>query len=291
MPRISPARTASETSRSAVPECRDVEMPSRVSTAAPGVDGPLAGGTISWPHISCAISADVRVGRIVDAAGDPAMPQHRAAMRERPHLVQLVRDEDDAEALAPPSSAARENSPSTSVGASTAVGSSRISNLAPRNSALTISSRCCSPTDSAETGKSGSSVSPCSTADLGQPRKPAGAIDAAGSCRNADQKVFQHRQPWRQMKMLVHHADAGGQRIGRTGDPHRLALDQDLAGIRRIGAEQHIHQRRLAGAVLAEQPEDFTRRDAEIDGLVRLDGAEALGDAAHFDERGGQGCS
>ena len=37
----------------------------------------------------------------------------------------------------------------------------------------------------------------------------------------------------------------------------RLALDQDLAGVRRIGAEQHVHQRRLAGAVLAQQPEDF----------------------------------
>ena len=91
------------------------------------------------------------------------------------------------------------------------------------------------------------------------------------------------------MKMLVHHADAGGQRIGRAGDPHRLALDEDLAGVGRIGAEQHVHQRRLAGAVLAQQPEDLARRHAEIDGLVRLDGAEALGDAAHFDEWGGQG--
>ncbi len=57
--------------------------------------------------------------------------------------------------------------------------------------------------------------------------------------------------------MLVHHADAGGQRVGRTGDPHRPALDEDLAGVRRIGTEQHVHQRRLASAVLAQQPEDL----------------------------------
>ncbi len=60
------------------------------------------GGTISWPHISRAISADDGRAGVVDLAGDAAVAQHHAAMRQRAHLVQLVRDEDDAEALAPP---------------------------------------------------------------------------------------------------------------------------------------------------------------------------------------------
>ena len=87
--------------------------------------------------------------------------------------------------------------------------------------------------------------------------------------------------------MLVHHADAGGQRVGRTGDPDGFAGDQDFAGVRRVGAEQDVHQRRLAGPVLAEQPEDLAGRDGEVHRLVGDDGAEAFRDAAHLYEGNG----
>jgi len=209
-------------------------------------------------------------------------------MGERPHLVQLVRDENDAEALRrhraqrrkqPVDLARRQHRRRLIKDQELRAAKQRLDDFQP----LLFANR------QRRHRQIGIQRQPMLFADVGQPGKSTGAIDAAGFAGNSDEQVFQHRQAWRQMKMLMHHADTGSQRIGRTGDPHRLALDENLAGIRRIGAEQHIHQRRLAGAVLAQQPEDFTGRDAEVDSLVRLDGAEALGDAAHFDEWGGQG--
>jgi hypothetical protein len=51
-------------------------------------------------------------------------------------------------------------SSSASRGESTAVGSSRMSTRAPRQSCFTISTRCCAATDSPETGASTSTASP-----------------------------------------------------------------------------------------------------------------------------------
>ena len=51
-----------------VPAWRDVEMLVSVNTGAPGVETPLAGGTISCPHISSAIS------RALVAAGASMRP-------------------------------------------------------------------------------------------------------------------------------------------------------------------------------------------------------------------------
>ena len=68
--------------------------------------------------------------------------------------------------------------------------------------------------------------------------------------------------------MLVHHADAGRDRLARTADAHRLAVDADLAGVGLVEAVDDVHQRRLAGAVLADDAVDDAARDDEID--VRL---------------------
>ena len=51
-----------------------------------------------------------------------------------------------------------------------------------------------------------------------------------------------------------------------------------------IGAEEHVHQRGFAGAVLAEQAEDVAGVQRQVDGIGSLHRAEALGDAAHRDE-------
>ena len=49
----------------------------------------------------------------------------------------------------------------------------------------------------------------------------------------------------------------------RRGDLHRLAVPADLAVVGPDGAVDDLHQRRLAGAVLAEDGVDLARRDAQ----------------------------
>jgi hypothetical protein len=66
-----------------------------------------------------------------------------------------------------------------------------------------------------------------------------------------------------------------------------LAVDQDLARIGLVEAVEDRHQRRLAGAVLADDAVDRALADADVDVLVGLDRAERLGDAAKLD--GGNG--
>ena len=96
------------------------------------------------PTISEASSADGR-GR-AGLADDLAAADHRDPVGDRAHLAQLVGDEDDRGARAPCSERMISIRSSVSCGVSTAVGSSRISTLASRISALMISTRCWTPT-------------------------------------------------------------------------------------------------------------------------------------------------
>src|SRR5262249_55845106 len=70
-------------------------------------------------------------------------------------------------------------------------------------------------------------------------------------------------------------ADAGG--------ADRLVEHDGGAVGRRQDAEQDLDQGRLAGAVLAEQPEDLALLDTERDALERLDGAEGLDKVVSLD--------
>ena len=51
-------------------------------------------------------------------------------------------------------------------------------------------------------------------------------------------------------EVLVHHADAVGDRVLRRVKGHRLPVDQDLPLVGPIQAVEDVHQRRLPGAVL-----------------------------------------
>ena len=66
-------------------------------------------------------------------------------------------------------------------------------------------------------------------------------------------------------------------------ETRRLAVDQDLALVRLEEPVEDVHQRGLAGAVLAEQAVDLTRLDGQVDVVVGDERAEALGDAAQFE--------
>jgi hypothetical protein len=88
-----------------------------------------------------------------------------------------------------------------------------------------------------------------------------------------------------QVELLVDHADAGAlgvQRV-REGDP--AAEERDLALVRLVGAPEDLHQRRLAGAVLAHERVDLADAAGEVDAGDGGHGAEALDDAAHLERR------
>ena len=75
----------------------------------------------------------------------------------------------------------------------------------------------------------------------------------------------------------------------RVRDVDGLAVEADLAGVGLQDAVDHLDQRRLAGAVLAEQRVDFARADREADVVVGEHAREGLGDAAELQAVGGFG--
>jgi len=62
-----------------------------------------------------------------------------------------------------------------------------------------------------------------------------------------------------------------------------LAAEQDGAGARRERAGQHVDERRLAGAVRADQRMDVALRDIHVELVQRVEAAEAFGQA--FDRK------
>jgi len=83
--------------------------------------------------------------------------------------------------------------------------------------------------------------------------------------------------------MLVDHADAVAVGIARGADDDLLAVDEDLSLVGEVNAREHVHERGFAAAVFAEQRQDLAPVDIEPDAVIGDDGAEALGDVAHFD--------
>ena len=70
--------------------------------------------------------------------------------------------------------------------------------------------------------------------------------------RKAQNDVFGGGEHIHQLEMLVNHADAQSEGVLGRADDHLAALHIDMARVRKVNAGQHIHQRRLAAAVLAQ---------------------------------------
>ena len=66
---------------------------------------------------------------------------------------------------------------------------------------------------------------------------------------------------------------------GGAADVRALAVDRDRARVRGLDPGDRLDQRRLAGAVVADQGDDLAGVDLEVDVDERLDTAEALADA------------
>jgi hypothetical protein len=86
-------------------------------------------------------------------------------------------------------------------------------------------------------------------------------------------------------EVLVHHADAGGDRGVRRVDLDRPAVEQDLPLVLRVEAVEDVHERRLARAVLAEQRVHLAFAQVEVDVVVGEDAREAFRDSAQLEDR------
>src|SRR5690348_6117818 len=73
----------------------------------------------------------------------------------------------------------------------------------------------------------------------------------------SDGEIVEHH------RFLMNDADAELRGFLRRGDDDRRAIENDRAAVRRVHARQNLHQRRFAGAVLADQRGD--RAGAELE--------------------------
>ncbi len=104
----------------------------------------------------------------------------------------------------------------------------------------------------------------------------------------AEQHVLPHGEGVDEAQVLVDHADSqiGG---GLWIVDHRLAAGEgDRAVVGLDEPDQDLHQRRLAGAVLAEDPVDPAGVQLQVDVVAGDDAAVVLGDGCEVDSRGGR---
>src|SRR5688572_18353278 len=92
---------------------------------------------------------------------------------------------------------------------------------------------------------------------------------------------------WHEIQFLVDQADPERQRIARGLNVHVASLQTDGPGVLAIGAAQNLHERRFAGAVLAEEHVDFASVERQVDPIERHDARKRLADAAHLENRRG----
>ena len=101
----------------------------------------------------------------------------------------------------------------------------------------------------------------------------------------AEDDVLRGGQHVDKLEVLVDHADAEVESILRGAYDDGLAVDAYLALVREVDAGEHVHKRRLAAAVLAEERKYLAPVYIEPDSVICDDGAEGLRDIAHFDCR------
>ena len=118
------------------------------------------------------------------------------------------------------------------------------------------------------------------------------AIDHAESRRRAgNEDILRDREQRDQRKLLMNDDDAERLGIIDIAEVPLLAVIDDAAAIAAgwINAAQHLHQGRLAGAVLAHQGMDLALPNGEIDVVQRLHAREGFADTAHFEQVGHSG--
>ena len=172
------------------------------------------------------------------------------------------------------------NRRSTSRSVSEAVGSSMMTIFASAPMALAISTICCSGMLSVSTRRAGSIEAPIRPQELRRPALACRPVEppprAAGFERHRD--VLGDRQVGEERRLLVDGGDA--ERAGAAGihRRHDVAVDDELAAIRRLGAGDDLDEGGFPRAVLADEGVHFARTEIEGHPLEGADAGKRFGD-------------
>jgi hypothetical protein len=110
--------------------------------------------------------------------------------------------------------------------------------------------------------------------------------EPAGGLLVAQEDVLGDRELAAQRQLLVDDHDPALLAVANARERARLTLEDDLAlvGAVRVDPGEHLHQRRLAGAVLPADRVDLAPTHGQGDVLERLHPGEGLGDPAHLQD-------
>jgi hypothetical protein len=118
----------------------------------------------------------------------------------------------------------------------------------------------------------------------------AAAQEAALARLGAEEHVLGDREPRHERRLLRDRRDAALERFAGRAQRDRLAREAQLPVVGSEHAGDDPPERRLAGAVLADQRVDLPARDGQRDGVEGAHAAEALGDRAQLDVCGAPFC-
>jgi hypothetical protein len=157
---------------------------------------------------------------------------------------------------------------------------------ASRASARRISTFCCWPVRRLPAGTSPGrfEARPVRERRVATLESPA-AHEAAGARLGAEEDVLRDREPGHERGLLRDRRDPAFERLARRAQRHRLAREEQLAGVWAEHAGHDPAERRLPGAVLADQRVDLPTRGGQRDGVEGAHAAEALGDLTQLDVR------
>ena len=96
-----------------------------------------------------------------------------------------------------------------------------------------------------------------------------------------NEEVLRHRAIGQDAQLLENRRDAAIKPLAQRQRRHVLPIEDDTSAVRRVDPDEHLHQGRLAGAVLAEQRVRFPRVDDEVDVGQNLIFAKRFFDAFH----------
>src|SRR5581483_2677419 len=117
------------------------------------------------------------------------------------------------------------------------------------------------------------------------PHRLPGEEPGAGPQLAGEEHVLEHGELGDEARLLVDRPDAELPRLLRGQVGEALALHDELACVRGLGAGHDLDERRLPRAVLAHEGVDLRGEDLEGDVVERGDPAEVLADPARRDDR------